>query len=116
MSSFEANYEADFLARLTKDERRQLRDLHRKFDEKFDRIIALLVEQLGISVADAEEEAQHATECWDEDVEMPNKTVEPATPLQCLLREHHWVGVDIMNLRDEVFAREYPVSAMRRSK
>jgi acyl-CoA reductase-like NAD-dependent aldehyde dehydrogenase len=79
------------LFQFTNEERALLRDLHDGLDAKFDEIARLLAIQLGYNPADprGREEAQDAIDRWEENAEMERKPIEPTSPLQRLLREHH---------------------------
>jgi hypothetical protein len=51
--------------------------------------------------------ARDAVECadaWDAEVDMENRTIEAPTPLQELLKLHHDIGLNILNIEDEALA------------
>jgi len=98
MGSFEENYDEDVLRTFTDQQQARLRRLHKLFDDKFDEIAALLAEQL--QVADAVEQASDAIDQWEEG-QMEESPPEPRNDLDHLLHEHHKIGEEIMNIREE---------------
>jgi hypothetical protein len=108
MGSFEENYDEDALRMFTEEERAQLRELHQQLDNKFDEIASFLARQLGFADSDprAREEAEEAISRWEEDTEMEINPISPTGTLQRLLSEHHSIGEQIMDIRDEAIERE----------
>jgi hypothetical protein len=98
---------------LSPEEASERAELHRQRDAKMDEIVALIASQLGHGditslTPDQREaiEAEEAEERWMEEAEMADPPVEPTTPLQRLLREHHDLGEMILDIEDEAIDRE----------
>jgi hypothetical protein len=108
MGSFVENYTSDVLCTFTDKEREQLKMLHQQLDKKFEEIVSLLVNELGLSNPEAaREEAVDAVERWDEDVES-EEPIKPTTPLQHLLSQHYEIAELIMDIRDESIEAQGP--------
>jgi hypothetical protein len=107
MVALEDHYDDDTLRQFTREERAQLHALHQRQEGKFDQIARLMATELGLSEADAREEAKEQIETWHAEVEIENKTPVD-TPLQKLLSEFFATANDIANIRDDMVAREFP--------
>lgn len=78
-----------------------LNTLHKLRDAKFEEIRQLLKAKLGIDGQQLTDEAEEATERWDEDFEMSQRQpLQSPTALQRLLAEHYELGEQILDVQD----------------
>jgi hypothetical protein len=94
----------------TPEEGKQLVELYRRRKTTMDEIVALLALELGYgdiatltpeqreAVAD---EADEAEERWMGEAEMGIPPPLPKTPLQTLLRDHHHLGKQILDIQND---------------
>jgi hypothetical protein len=88
----------------------QLRELETQRAAKFQEIEAIIAWRLGYGALDGltpeqksavKAEAEQAIDQWEETAEMEMPPIEPSTPLQALLREHHEICEQILDIQDE---------------
>ena len=88
----------------------RLTSLREQLDAKYGEIFDLIASQLGYSDRSKlsasertklKEETDQAIEQWEETAEMELIPPEPTVPLQHLLRQHHNIAVEILDIKDE---------------
>jgi hypothetical protein len=87
-----------------------LDEMRSRQETKFREIATMIAADLGYGAfgeldpkrrAALELEAEEAILRWEHDAEMQMQPIEPKTPLQRLLREHHDIGETILDIRKE---------------
>jgi hypothetical protein len=71
-------------------------------DNKFNEIVELLARELSHAKNDprVHDEAESAIQRWAEDAQMAEHPIETKGELQRLLKEHHQIAEEIMDVRD----------------
>jgi sensor domain CHASE-containing protein len=99
MGSFEETYDDDELRSFKPTQLKKLQELHVQLDNKFNEIVELLARELSHAKNDprVHDEAESAIQRWAEDAQM---AIETKGELQQLLKEHHQIAEEIMDVRD----------------
>ena len=102
MGSFEETYDDDELRSFKPTQLKKLQKLHIQLDNEFNEIVELLARELSHAKNDprVHEEAESAIQRWAEDAQMAERRIETKGELQQLLKEHHQIAEDIMDVRD----------------
>jgi hypothetical protein len=104
MGSFEETYDDDELRSFKPTQLKKLQELHVQLDNKFNEIVELLARELSHAKNDprVHDEAESAIQRWADDARMAEHPIEIATKgeLQRLLKEHHLIAEEIMDVRD----------------
>ena len=81
---------------------KKLQELHVQLDNKFNEIVELLARELNHAKNDprVHDEAESAIQRWAEDAQMAENPIESKGELQRLLKEHHQIAEEIMDVRD----------------
>jgi hypothetical protein len=99
MGSFEETYDDDELRSFKPTQLKKLQELHVQLDNKFNEIVELLARELSHAKNDprVHDEAESAIQRWAED---GGTSIETEGELQRLLKEHHQIAEEIMDVRD----------------
>ena len=102
MGSFEKTYDDDELRSFKPTQLKKLQELHTQLDNKFNEIVELLARELSHAKNDprVHDEAESAIQRWAEDAQMAEHPIETKGELQRLLKEHHQIAEEIMDVRD----------------
>jgi hypothetical protein len=119
MGSFEETYDDDELRSFKPTQLKKLQELHVQLDSKFNEIVELLARELNHAKNDprVHDEAESAIQRWAEDAQMAKHPIETKGELQRLLKEHHQIAEEIMDVRDwdgELAGNIPPLAASRR--
>jgi hypothetical protein len=102
MGSFEETYDDDELRSFKPTQLKKLQELHAQLDNKFNENVELLARELRHAKNDhrVHDKAESAIQRWAEDAEMADHPIETKSELQQLLKEHHQIAEEIMDVRD----------------
>src|SRR6516225_1633073 len=102
MGSFEKTYDDDELRSFKPTQLKKLQELHTQLDNKFNEIVELLARELSHAKNDprVHDKAESAIQRWAEDAQMAEHLIETKGELQRLLKEHHLIAEEIMDVRD----------------
>jgi hypothetical protein len=102
MGSFEKTYDDDELRSFKPTQLKKLQEVIVQLYNKFKVIVELLARELGHAKNDprVHDEAESAIQRWAEDAQRAEHPIETKGELQRLLKEHHQIAEEIIDVRD----------------